>query len=251
MALGWSTRRQLIYYAVGTVVLAVLLTVSYYAFLVETPTCFNGAQDGTERGVDCGGTCALICTQDAKAVTVLWSRSFQTAGNLYTAAAYVQNNNLGAGAKGVSYSFQLYDENNLLIIEKRGVTDLPPIPTIPIVEHNINVGNRTVMRTQFTFRSTPVWNKIPQEDLPRLRVSEQELTAAGTRLETTLTNDSLQGVKNTEVVAVLFDAGGTARAAAKSTVSDLSRRSSQDITFTWPRGNINIVKVDVIVLPSF
>ncbi|MEK7612534.1 MAG: hypothetical protein AAB449_00070 [Patescibacteria group bacterium] len=261
MALGWSARRQLLYYAVGTAVLIALSLMIWVTFFIEHPTCFDQTQNGSERGVDCGGSCALICAAEAKVPTVLWSRSFNTAPTLYTAAAYIQNNNLGAGAKSVSYSFQLYDENNLLVKEKTGTIDLPPVLVIPIVEHNINVGNRTVVRTQLCFNfdprclptptAPPVWNKILARDLPALRVTEQQLTAGGTRLAATLQNDSLKDARSVTIAAVLFDAQGVARAAAKSLLDIVPRKSSQPLVFTWPYQNPNIVRVEINVLPSF
>lgn len=251
MALGWSARRQLLYYAVGAIIFGVLGVVVWYTFFTETPICFDGQQNADERGVDCGGSCTLICAADAKAPTLLWSRSFNTAGNLYTAAAYVQNNNTGAGAKKVSYSFQLYDANNLLVVERKGVADLPPIPTVPLIEHNINVGNRVVTRTQFSFSSVAVWNKIQLDKLPVLRKVQQPLANNGTKLEVEVFNDSLVDARNVVVAAVLFDAGGVARAAGKTLIDRLSRKSSQNVVFTWPKPNPNIVRVEVTLLPSF
>lgn len=249
VALSWSARRQLLYYAVGTVVVVVLAWVSWVSFFSSYPTCFDGEQNGSERGVDCGGECTLICTQDTSAPTVLWSRSFHTGGNLYTSVAYIQNQNVGAAAKDVSYSFQLYDTQNLLVAERRGIADLPPLAVIPIVLHNVNVGNRSIARTQFSFSSTPVWERIEPGTLPTLRVVQNPLADNGRRLEVTLFNDSLRDARNVAVAAVLFDSSGTARAAAQTLLERVVRKSSQNVVFTWPQANLNIVRIEITVLP--
>ncbi|HEV8666356.1 MAG TPA: hypothetical protein VN665_00715, partial [Candidatus Paceibacterota bacterium] len=101
MALSWSGRRQLMYYGVGLVILAVLFYVVWASFFNAAPTCFDNKQDGTELGVDCGGSCSLLCQDTARQPTVQWARPFQTGAGIYTAAAYIQNNNVGAGAKNV------------------------------------------------------------------------------------------------------------------------------------------------------
>ncbi|MBX4192592.1 hypothetical protein KW798_03880 [Candidatus Parcubacteria bacterium] len=251
MALGWGTRRQLLYYLVGTVVLAVLLVFVYYAFIKVAPTCFDGKENATEHGIDCGGTCSLICTNEANDPTVLWSRTFQTSGNFYTAAAYIKNNNPGAGAKHVPYIFQLYDEKNLLVKAVEGVIDLPPIPVIPIVEHNINVGNRQIVRTQFSFSSGATWNTISASALPALRIGEQKLQPGATRLDATLRNDSLDDARNVTVTAVLFDQEGVARGAVKQELERVPKKSSQPLVFTWPIPQSNIVRAEITISPSF
>src|SRR5947209_2666869 len=125
MAIRWSTRRQILYYIVAMVVAVITLTLGYKLFFAHAATCSDGIKNGTEIGVDCGGSCSLICESDAKAPRVLWARSFKTDTSLYTSAAYIQNPNYGAAARAVQYSFQLFDKDNVLVVECDGVTDIP------------------------------------------------------------------------------------------------------------------------------
>jgi len=243
----------LIYYGVGLIVLAILAWVVWAVFFTTAPTCTDGKQDGTELGVDCGGSCALLCIDTAKDPTVLWARPFQTGQSSYTVAAYIQNTNPGAGAKNVAYSFQLFDANNSLVIERDGVTSLPPVQTIPIIEPNINVGNRTVTHVQFAFSQTPpaVWHKVPSASVPPLHVTQQNLSADASRLGASVVNNNLSDVKNITAVAVLFDSQGVARAASKSLVPLISAHSSVSVVFTWPGGTPDIVRAEITLLPSF
>ncbi|HUD03074.1 MAG TPA: hypothetical protein VMR46_03640 [Candidatus Paceibacterota bacterium] len=253
MALTWSGRRKLIYYGVGIVVLALLAWVMWLLFFNVAPSCFDGKQNEGELGIDCGGPCSLLCADTARDPVLLWSRAFQTGPTSYTAAAYIQNNNPGAGAKNVAYSFQLFDANNNLVIERDGVATLPPITTIPIIEPNIVVGNRTVARTQFAFSNTPpaVWSKVPANSIPTLSVAEQNLNADASRLSATVVNDTLNDAQNVTVAAVLFDSAGVARAASKSLIVDVPAKSSMPVVFTWGSGVPNIVRAEITILPSF
>lgn len=247
MALSWSGRRQLLYYGVGLVIVLVVGWAVYQSFFTAPPTCFDGKQDGTEEGVDCGGSCSLICSQDVRAPVVLWARSFEVSTSTYTAAAYIQNDNAGAAAHQVSYSFQLFDANNQLIVERDGSMDVPPISTVPVVETGINVGNRTPVRTLFAFASLPSWYRASS---PPIQISKESLSADGSRLSATLTNGTLIELPQVAAAAVLFDASGTARAASKTRVS-LSPGGSQQIIFTWPSGTPNVVRAEITVLPPF
>lgn len=254
MAVKWGVRRQILYYIVGVVILAIFLFGVWQTFFKKVPTCFDRVQNANESGIDCGGSCALLCPNVAKAPTVLWARSFKTAPSTYTAAAYIQNNNVSvdAGAKQVHYSFQLLDSKNILIAEREGVIDIPPAQTVPIVEIGIDTGTREVARTFFNFSdSAPLsWNKIPVDSVEKLRISNTSAYENG-RLSASVVNDSFEDAKKVQVVAVLFDIDGVARAASKSTVAKITRRSSATVTFTWPEVVQNIARAEVTVLPSF
>lgn len=251
MALSWSGKRQLLYTTVGAVITLALLIGLWIAIFSKPSTCFDGTQNAGERGVDCGGACALICPADAQAPIVKWARAFQVAPASYNAVAYVENRNVGAGARKVKYSFRLFDERNILVVERTGSMDLPPVPLIPIIESAINIGNRTVATTQFAFADEEIqWIKNTRE-FPPIRVTQQDLAQDGSRLSATLVNDSIEDVRGLTVVAVLFDGAGVARAASKSTIALLSRRSSQQVVFTWGQGTPNIVRAEITVLPAF
>jgi hypothetical protein len=254
MALKWAARRQVLYYIVAIIIATSLGVFVWQTFFVSAPLCSDGVQNGTESGVDCGGTCAALCPDVARAPVILWSRSFLTSPHTYSAAAYIQNNNIasGAGAKGVHYSFQLLDDKNILIAEREGVIDIPPSQIVPIIEQGIDAGNRVVARTFFTFSKVDpiLWKKIPTASLQKLRIAETSSYENG-RLSATIANDALDDARRVQVIAVLFDGDGVARAASKSIVSKIARKSSEKIIFTWPEEFEGIRRAEVTVLPSF
>ena len=245
MALTWSGRRKALYTSVVGIIGLMVLVVGYQAFFSAPPLCTDGKQNGSEHGVDCGGSCSLVCRGEARAPVVSWARAFETAPQTYTAAAYIQNNNVGVGARGVEYTFQLFDDQNKLVVERTGRADLPPVPTVPIVETGINVGHRTVSRALFSFFAEPVWTRAGR--MPKLAVSGQKLSADASRLEADISNDSFEDARAT-VIAVLFDAEGVARAASKSTLT-VPPRSSAPITFTWGMPVSGVVRAEITVLP--
>jgi len=253
MAVKWGARRQILYYIVGIIILSALGFGAWRTFFYRVPLCSDGIKNGAETGVDCGGTCALLCPDTAHPPTILWARSFLTAPHTYTAAAYIQNNNtaVGAGAKQVHYSFQLLDSNNILVSEREGVIDLPPVGTVPIVESNIDSGEREVARTFFNFTGDSIsWSKVNPDSVQKLRISQTGAYESG-RLSATVANDSYDDAKKVTVLAVLFDKDGVARAASKATVAKVPARSTTSVTFTWPQAVPDIIRAEVTVLPSF
>ena len=251
MALKWSTRRQLLYYAVAAAVGGVVLFGVWEAFFTQTPTCFDTIQNGDEGGVDCGGSCARICADVARDPVIVWRLPFKTSGSSYTAVAYIRNPNVGAGARAVPYSFSLFDGKNILVAQRDGVIDLPPTQIAPIVETNIDAGTREVARAEFSFGVRPVWLKIPAEEIPELRVSSPVPNEDYTRVSVTVTNNSVREVRDTVLVAILYDANSTALGASKSLIGRLAGKAKQQVVFTWPNSSPSAVRAEVRVLPSF
>ncbi|MBY0294345.1 hypothetical protein K2Q08_03375 [Patescibacteria group bacterium] len=249
------------YLSVFGIIAIALICWAYISFFYRAPTCTDGIKNGGEMGVDCGGACSLLCQDQTREPSVAWTRSFLTlpaasstsenGSNIYTAAAYIQNTNLGAGARNVAYTFQLFDAKNQLIVERSGVTSLPPLPVIPIIETNISAGTRTIARTLFAFSALPAWRSISPDSLPPVGVSHQVLASDGSRLSLTLDNNTVEDVSNISVAAVLFDASGVALAASKSVIGSIPRKTSQPVTFTWPGGVPDVVRAEITVLPSF
>ena len=129
--------------------------------------------------------------------------------------------------------------------------ELPPVQTIPLIEPNINVGNRVVSKTLFAFSEEPVWEKVPASAYPRLKTTGQNLSPDASRLSATVVNDTLQNAKNVTLAVVLFDQDGVARAASRSLIASIPAKSSEPVVFTWPGGVPNIVKAEISILPSF
>lgn len=250
MTLSWSGRRQLLYAAVAAVLAAASLFALYQVFFTATPTCRDGVQNGSEAGIDCGGGCALLCPAQSRAPVVLWARAFRANSSTYTAAAYVQNQNAGAYAPEVHYTFQLFDESNLLVAERTGTMLLPPVQTIPIIEPNIEVGQRNVARTLLSFAKNPIWLRAKEGDFPALRTTGILLKEGdtGTVLNATLVNDSSYN-SQAQAGAVLFDAQGAALAASRTTLS-IGRKSQEPLFFTWPQGVQGAIRAEVIALPE-
>ncbi len=251
MNLSWGFRRKLLYTSVAAGVLFFVLLVVWRTYFVTVPTCTDGIHNQDERGIDCGGSCALVCQSDTHAPVVLWARAFQNGSGTYSATAYIRNDNLDAGARSVRYMFQLFDKDNSLIAERDGVADLPPIEIIPLIESNIEVGNRTVEHTLFSFAEAPVWYTISTSSIPALSVDKQVLEASEPRLSATITNDTITDASNVSVVAVLFDSAGVARASSKSFLKSVPHLSAKDVVFTWPSTIPDIVRAEITVVPSF
>ncbi|TSA44519.1 hypothetical protein D4R49_00005, partial [bacterium] len=236
---------------IGVVVLIVIIWIGFH-FISRPATCFDKVQNQEEVGPDCGGPCALLCSNQAYAPIVLWTRAFETGPSTYTVAAYVKNPNVSkdAAAYNVHYAMRLFDENNLLVVERDGIMNIPPQDITPIVEANVSTGNRTIAHAFLEFSGKIQWITIPHHSLPQVQIKGQQFSLDGRTLSATVKNQGAGEVRNLNVSATLFDASGTAQAASRTLVERIGAASSQDIVFTWSTTTPNIVRAEIIPILS-
>lgn len=247
----WRQKRQrAITTGIAVCVLLFLGYVVYQLFFTTKPTCFDGVQNGDERGIDCGGSCVQVCQSDTRNVVIEWARTTRVAGDVYNAVAYVENQNRNAGIGEISYVFRIYDDNNIIIAERFGTTFIQPNERAVIFEPSIMTGNRIPYETFFEFTSAPTWVTTSERYERRvITVGEQTLKNTDTRprLEATIRNTTLQPVYDIEAVAIIYDQEGIARATSATTVEAILGSDTATVLFTWPEAfAFSVARAEII-----
>jgi Mg-chelatase subunit ChlD len=205
----------------------------FYFYGYEPSTCFDKSENGWEAGVDCGGKCVRICSIDTLPPKERWVQTFRSSKGLYNVVAYVDNKNQDAGVEALSYTVSLYDKDGL-IAEQDGVTSFAPKSLVPFFEGRIETGNRTPTRVSIAFDPNPIWVPATVGQV-QYKTERRTLTGAGKEpiLSATLRNESLEELRNVEVVATIFDVNGNPLTASRTRVPTFHARSTEDVTFTW------------------
>ncbi len=216
--------------AFWVIVVGLVYVTTFYA----APTCFDGRENGEERGTDCGGVCNRICVFDVTAPAVQWSRSFRVTDGQYNAVAYIENNNLTAASPEVPYTMSLYDSQGL-ITERSGTTILPPDSVYPVFEARIDTQGRVPTQTIMQLGDITTWIQS-SAGREQFTVQSRKLTGADARprLEAQIYNNALTSVREAEVVATIFDAQGNALTSSRTFIDNFAPRSTQTAVFTWP-----------------
>ncbi len=232
---AWAFWRRAQYIGGVIIVIAAFATIGYFEFIYKAPTCFDGNQNGDERGVDCGGACSRVCAFDVTEPTVLWAQAFRVTEGQYNAVAYVENRNQNVGAPEVKYTFTLYDDRGAVITTRSGATFLPPDSVYPIFEGRIPVGTKEPARTFLEIEPIEEW-QTATAGREQFEVRSRILKNADVlpRLDTVLYNTSLEDEEDVEVVATIFNARGTALTASQSVVPRFDGREEKEVVFTWP-----------------
>jgi hypothetical protein len=233
--MDWGTRRKIM--IIGTVFAVALaaLGVFYFLFLKPAPSCSDKVQNQGELGVDCGGPCAAVCPGEATDLVVFWSRAFKVTDGIYDAAALVENPNINFGLKNLPYSFKIYDENNLLITERKGNTFSNPKERFVIFESRIDTGQRIPARATLELGEEQ-WTRIasPQSKI-NLELQNKVFTPEPRPyLTADLSNPSPFDAPNVEAVAVISDSSGNVIGVSGTYIERLGKGETKKLTFTWP-----------------
>lgn len=235
--MSWAGRRQFTYFSIFALFVGGILFLILYPVFHKAPTCMDGKQNGTEKGVDCGGSCQLYCPFEVSKPIVLWSRAFHVAGTSYNLLAYIENQNKSGAVYQAPYEFRIYDTNNKLIGRREGTTFIPPNQRYAIFESRFDAGTATPRSTTFSFVGDLVWVKkepvlttLPLK-VDRILIGDDTTSPS---LSARLVNESVYNLPEFDVITILYDEMKNAIAVSKTHTSGIESNTSIQITFTWP-----------------
>jgi hypothetical protein len=233
--MSWASRRRAVIITGLLFLFFGGVSIPLAMWIYEPPTCFDGVQNQGETSSDRGGPCILLDDRTLVPHAVLWSRGFPVRDGTWSAVAYVENPNEGAGVREVPYRYKLYDDKNILVAEREGVTYIMPGSVTPIYEGGIDTGHRNVARAYFEFMAPLVWERV-RGTADKIEISGKTLSDpdSAPRVTAVAENTDVADVRNAQFVAVIFDSGGNAMAASRTVVSLLPAGGRESLTFTWP-----------------
>lgn len=240
---AWARKRQSMYFLGFGILFFLIGAWLYRIYVYEPPNCFDGAHNGDESGIDCGGVCALVCVADVTQPTVQWVKSFKIKDSIYHAVAYVENKNEMYGTPELSYVMKFYDALDGIILERSGTTILPPEGVYPIFEGNINTAGKEIVRTTIDITPALTWY-VASSTKDIITVESRELLRASTnpRLDARLFNTAYTDKRNVKAVATIFDSQKNPLTVSYSTVPEFTARESRSVVFTWPEQIATTIK---------
>ena len=234
----WALKRQIFYVVVVILFISVTAFLIIYPKLSKPPTCFDNTQNGTEVGVDCGGSCSKACTTQVDNISVLWSRAFKIAPGRYNVVAYLLNHNKNIAASKINYRFRFADKDNIYIGQREGFTSIPASGNFAVFEPGIDIGNSIPVYVTFEFTQMPDWTFISKEKINQVKVLVSNIVLSNEetspRLSATLKNSSLFTIPDVNIVAILYDVLGNAVSVSRTYLDVLNPEEVTELTFTWP-----------------
>ena len=245
---SWSQKRKSIYFLIFAGFLFGFIILPAYFIFYKPPTCSDGKQNGSEKGVDCGGSCIKLCRSQYLDPNIIWARTIKVKPGIYNTLAYIENPNIDAGVDSISYTFKVKDKDGVLIYEKKGKTFIPPNKFFAVFEDRIPVGEKIPTKVIFEFTSGALWknqeNKEAGITVLKKTISREDYSP---RVDATLANKTLEPISNIETVAIVYDEYDNAVGFSRTFIDRLGKGESQDIAFTWPEPfTSGVVKIEII-----
>jgi hypothetical protein len=227
----------------------IFVGVPYIWFLYEKPTCFDGKQNGNERGIDCSGSCARLCPADYVEPKLLWTSSMRVVPGVYNALAYVQNINQGVESI-VPYIFKFYDSRGVMIGERKGSAYVPPGQRFVVFQGGIQFDQAIPVKTTFEWSGVSAWRKgVP---LTKIKTADTSIDqAVPPKAEIKIENVSIdETFSNIDAFIVLYDAEGNRVAFSKTVIDRIDPEEKKLLYFTWPEAfPSEAVKSEMIFIP--
>jgi hypothetical protein len=234
--MGWAARRRFLILLILGLVAAAFFAVVYIAAIYKAPTCFDGVQNGTETGIDCGGACARVCTAEVQPPTVLFTQAFPNGIGGTNVVAEVSNQNATAEAKAVPYTLSLFGADQSLVGKTTGTVDLPPGARVPIFVPGLQTGNQVAAHSFLSIDpDAPLWTVATRDPriVPQVSNIVQGGTLAKPQITATLTNPSTTVLSQVLVVVLVRDASGNVINASQTVVPSIPSLGSATALFTW------------------
>ncbi len=231
----WAVRRRLS--IIGVVVAFFMVTVVFpYAYTHrEIPTCFDGKMNQGERGVDCSGPCALVCKQDAKDFSVLWTKVFPIRAGEYDVVAYLENPNFEVGTKAFRYTTRLYDQSGAVIATRDGDGYARPSERFTLFAGRMLTGDKQAASASIEIHQDFDWvNTVKSETM--FSVTDKSLLGADQKPKLTARIQNLTPdiVRDIDVAAIIYDSKNNPIGVSKTVVEKIDENGQENIIFTWP-----------------
>jgi len=253
----WSSRRKKFIFTLVLIALIILVGIPTYLFFYKAPTCSDGKQNGDETGVDCGGSCQLICAVESLPIVQRGdARVLAIAPGVYEVVATFDNPNVGAEVYRADYTIKLYATGNPVAIKViEGYTHVPRNSSFAVFEGPFVLQDAVPQKASFVWQDESlVWEKT-NKPLPNVSIESKDLTNASTtpRLEISVLNKSLESISNLELIVFISDKSGNIFASSKTFLDNLAGGATSPAVFTWPRGfdsEVGVINVIPRALPD-
>ena len=254
--MSWAARRRFFILLVVSAVIIAFLSILSVSVFYKAPSCTDGVQNQGEAGIDCGGPCAYLCTEQEQPPTVLFTKAIDNGTGRIDVIAVVENKNVGAAAKNVPYSITLYGAGQILIQKMTGVLDLPPGASVPVFMPGILSGKQAVTNAFLDIAPSSLqWFALPTD--PRIVPTVSNITQGGTtsapRIEAVLTNSSAVVLANVQAIVLVRNGKGDVIAASSTVVPTLPAQGQALAIFAWSNAftdvPASIEVVPIIPLP--
>jgi hypothetical protein len=194
-------------------------------------------QNQDESGVDCGGSCAYLCTASLSTPVISLQRALVQVSDRVDVIAYIENPNADAFARDVTYEVTLYAPDRTVLKTGRVTIDIPPGVRVPVYLPGFFLGKGEGTQAFLTLvPSTLKWSRALTKPTA-FQVATPVLAASGDapRVTAHISNPSIDAFKRITTIVVVYDTVRNVIAASQTVIPELPELGAATATFTWTR----------------
>jgi len=201
-------------------------------------TCFDGAQNQTEEGIDCGGPCVAcrvlqLKNPEAKGEVKIFSVS---AGKIVLFSEII-NPNADYGIERFNYYFRIYGEGNELLESISGESGLFPNESKFLYSAETKSERGKVQKVVLEFTEAkwrPAYDFVKLES-PVTQNLTTETVDELIKVSGMVRNSGPLNIENLNLIAVLYNKFGIEIFAAQTFLSDLPGFSEKSFEVNFPK----------------
>lgn len=231
----WAKRRKI--YIQITILLIMASTALLIIFDVvnKKPTCLDGVQNGNELGVDCGGACAQVCVSTIKDLVTVWTQTFELNNGIYSAVAYIENQNKDLYIPKVQFEMSFFNEDGLFLNRASNYTTIMPNGVTAVYVPYILTKEQKIESSLIDFVEDIKFEKFEQTF--DVEIFEEKFDSGNKYTNPTASaivkNEGNEELKNVKFVVILYDKGGNAVASSSTFLETLDINETKNINYTW------------------
>lgn len=246
----WSKKRKLFYIVAFVGITLLVLIPAVYLVIHKDSTCFDEAQNGSEVGIDCGGSCSLYCAFEMKPLRVAWVKPFLFTPGHYDIGAYIENPNQNAGIQSLRYTVRAFDTEGEKIAERTGTLEIGPGSPVLLFEGNFSSETlpvRAEVDLDAAYQSA--WRKAKRAEAKLVTKNYViQYTDVGPRFDAVIMNtDPVTPVGRTMVGAIILDGTKNPVAISRTIVDGIAKGGEQSVFFTWPEQFAGVQEGDKLI----
>ena len=231
--MNWAMRRRVAYAVTSSVTLIAVFLYIYRDTLFPAPTCFDSKMNGYETGVDCGGTCSLMCSQEVNPISEKWTTALRTSSTTYDLVSLIANKNINNSPRGLNYKFTVFDNSGNVALEKSGRTIVPVNSDFPVIIQNVSLSTPP-KNTTISFTNEKHYKTFEKPTSPTIRTIDTSFENSSIpKAYVKIQNTKFTTVKNIYVRVILYDSNQNAIGAGETFINSLRGEEQKNLVFTW------------------
>ncbi len=205
-------------------VLLGMAAVIFYLVLRPSETCFDGIQNQTETGIDCGDICGIDCELKYVQPLVISRPMIFKSDGLISFIAQIKNPNLHYGSDRFEYKINFYDAQNSLLDSLDRTSFIYAGEAKNIIEAAVRVPGFVYRGEAIVDLATISWKPSSDWQAPILDTIgiKSVLKDNGVAVSGSVKNPSNFLISKIAISAIFKDGWGTPLAVSKTTTDNLS-----------------------------